>query len=151
MGSHGSGIETLDLPNSRQRRMIRPPTASGNTKPPNLPPASNNLNQIQELHQNNRLTRPDTGSKRLPSGGPTDDGDILNLLDESQNAQSNQGSIGGAKAVSVKKETQFQATTSNVDFERDEEQSEYEYDEESAGSDERADPDDSDEDGGSYY
>ena len=29
IGSHGSGIEALDLPNSRTRRMLRPPTASG--------------------------------------------------------------------------------------------------------------------------
>jgi hypothetical protein len=33
MGSHGSGIEVLDVP-SRSRRMIRPPTASGKPPPP---------------------------------------------------------------------------------------------------------------------
>jgi hypothetical protein len=27
VGSHGSGIEVIEVPNSRQRRMIRPPTA----------------------------------------------------------------------------------------------------------------------------
>jgi hypothetical protein len=80
------------------------------------------------------LTRPDTGSKKPsggPSGGPTDEGDILNLLDESQNVASNAGSIGN-RANSVKQEQQFHATTSNVDFERadDDEQSEYEYYEE---------------------
>jgi len=37
MGSHGSGIELIDIPNSRQqRKMIRPPTggpsSSSNTK-----------------------------------------------------------------------------------------------------------------------
>ena len=30
MGSHGSGIEMIDNPNSRQRRMIRPPTGGTN-------------------------------------------------------------------------------------------------------------------------
>lgn len=130
--------------------MIRPPTAAG--KPPNPP---GNLNQIQQLHQNNILIRPETGSKRPSgqnaSGGPTDDGDILNLLDESQNAPSNAGSLG-ARPTSAKQEV-FQATTSNVDFERaeEDEQSEYEYYEESPPPSEKADPDDSDEDAGSYY
>lgn len=102
--------------------------------------------------------RPDTGSKKPSgpsgqnaSGGPTDDGDILNLLDES-NAPSNAGSLG-ARPVSIKQDQQFQATTSNVDFERAEEDevSEYEYYEESPPPSEKADPDDSDEDAGSYY
>jgi hypothetical protein len=35
MGSHGSGIDVIEVPNSRSRRMIRPPTAAG--KPPNPP------------------------------------------------------------------------------------------------------------------
>jgi hypothetical protein len=81
------------------------------------------------------LIRPDTGSKK-PSGGgqnTTDDGDILNLLDESQNNASKDGSIGN-RPNSVKQQfnqlQQFQATGSNVDFDRAEE-SEYEYDEES--------------------
>jgi len=31
IGSQGSGIEVLDIPNSRTRRMIRPPTGGTNT------------------------------------------------------------------------------------------------------------------------
>ena len=63
IGSQGSGIEMIDIPNSRaSRRMIRPPTGGTNPskqeasssinnnsmRPPSGQPAP--LNQIQELH-----------------------------------------------------------------------------------------------------
>lgn len=50
MGSHGSQIETLEVPGSRQRRMLRPPTAATNQSggPPRPPTGGQNqgLNQI---------------------------------------------------------------------------------------------------------
>lgn len=105
IGSQGSGIELLEVPNSRARRRIRPPAAasasrpslgldaSGTSNPPTLRPPSgpeSGVDQIQELHQNNRLVRPDTGNRKPPRGGAYDaageEGATLDLLAESQHA-----------------------------------------------------------------
>ena len=160
--------------------MMRPPTASGaNTasrpslnaaeaRPPTGPGA---LNQIQELHQNNRLTRPDTGNARktgaLKEGGTGDDG-LLNMLDESgQGPASHAGShTSGALAVAAAatgsrgghsragshgpRREQFAGTVgSAADFERADEDidlNEYVHDD----SNDQRDSDDSD-DVGSFY
>ena len=52
MGSAGSGIEVLDLPNSRQKRMIRPPTGGTN------PSGSKDANSSS---LNNNSLRPPSG------------------------------------------------------------------------------------------
>ena len=64
---------------------------SGQSNTPSMRPPSgpdHSVNQIQELHQNNRLVRPDTGNVRKPPAGgaldPTgDDAATLDLLADS--------------------------------------------------------------------
>jgi len=185
IGSQGSAIELLEVPNSRARRMIRPPAgtsasrpslgldASGTSNAPSLRPPTGpdaGVNQIQELHQNNRLVRPDTGNVRKPPrggpfDGPGDDGGTLDLLAESQHAQSNAGShiSGAGVAASATAHTrlgsqggrrdQLGATGSHADFDRAEE--DLDLDAELGAGDEYESPDgeggsDSDADGGGY-
>ena len=88
----------LDIPNSRTRRMIRPPTGGTNNtggskneqssslgnKDSLRPPSGQPLNQIEELHKNNRLKRPDTSNNRKPPTGydrsAGDDDQMLEML-----------------------------------------------------------------------
>ena len=172
MGSQGSGIETLDIPNSRQRRMIRPPTGGGNSasrqslggeNSANKPPAASKggLNQIQELHQNNRLTRPTTGGKPPAASGkntlePPEDAGYLDLLEESQNAHSNAGSHlsaglkGASAATGVKRDPMGITAGSGADFERAEDELQESYEQTGSDREGGGSSDDSD-DVGSFY
>ena len=107
------------------------------------------------------MTRPDTGGNRKPSVGMgsrgtnenQEDGGILDLLDESQNAHSNAGShfSGGQNRLGVPNQgvkKEFGMTSSHADFERADDDLEDEYDEEYESEEEN---EDSDDDAGSFY
>jgi len=83
--------------------MIRPPTAGSSAKDNKLnndassslgnkdslrPPSAQPLNQVQELHQNNRLKRPDTGNvyKKPPMNNMRNQNEDDDDLNQSNNS-----------------------------------------------------------------